>query len=266
MLVGAGAGAGILLSSLPALLTTARSLSLTVVGIRYTIRTPCDDASFHIRALENARVAFDMGNAAGYSFTLLDIGAGFPIESSTLTSDVRHTNNKTHLEAIAATLVSHVDRLFPSPSIRVLASATEFLSVSSHTLVVDVVGKRPRTVTSRPAALSLATSTSSPSTKKRRVDEATSGWQYVVNDGILASYDATKTSLLPVPLDINKASTSTGETSSVSGVASAGVAPLVTATLPELQVGDWLVFPNIPQPASLDVHVMDPPTVRYVHT
>jgi diaminopimelate decarboxylase len=67
---------GAALEHVPSLLATARSLSLNVVGISFHVGSGCRDVGAFQDAVQRARTAFDMGAAAGYTFTLLDCGGG----------------------------------------------------------------------------------------------------------------------------------------------------------------------------------------------
>jgi diaminopimelate decarboxylase len=67
---------GAALEHVPSLLATARSLSLNVVGISFHVGSGCRDVGAFQDAVQRARTAFDMGTAAGYTFTLLDCGGG----------------------------------------------------------------------------------------------------------------------------------------------------------------------------------------------
>ncbi|KAI9451363.1 ornithine decarboxylase [Lactarius psammicola] len=65
------------LITVPGLLAKARELRLNVIGISFHVGSGCYDSSAFADAIGYARTAFDMGLAAGYKFTLLDVGGGF---------------------------------------------------------------------------------------------------------------------------------------------------------------------------------------------
>ncbi|KAJ3314563.1 Antizyme inhibitor 1 [Boothiomyces sp. JEL0838] len=122
---------GASLSIVPYLLETAKSLNLDVIGISFHVGSGCFDATSFTDAVELARKAFDIGEALGFNFTLLDIGGGFP------------GNNPEGLQFkdIAALLGPAIDRLFP-PHIRVISEPGRYFVSSAFTLAVNIQARR----------------------------------------------------------------------------------------------------------------------------
>ncbi|KAI0281309.1 pyridoxal-dependent decarboxylase [Russula brevipes] len=86
------------LVAVPGLLAIARYLGLDVIGISFHVGSGCYDPSAFSDAVRCARAAFDMGLAAGYKFSLLDVGGGF---------------EDTTFEATAGVLSDAIDSHFP---------------------------------------------------------------------------------------------------------------------------------------------------------
>jgi len=76
------------LATVPGLLAKAKELGLDVIGVSFHVGSGCYDSSAFSDAVRWARAAFDMGLAAGYNFSLLDVGGGFEDATFETTADV----------------------------------------------------------------------------------------------------------------------------------------------------------------------------------
>ncbi|KAJ3270221.1 Antizyme inhibitor 1 [Terramyces sp. JEL0728] len=122
---------GASLSIVPYLLQTAKSLDLDVIGISFHVGSGCFDATSFTDAVALARKAFDVGEALGFNFNLLDIGGGFPGNSP----------EGLQFKDIAALLGPTIDRLFP-PHVRVISEPGRYFVSSAFTLAVNVQARR----------------------------------------------------------------------------------------------------------------------------
>lgn len=116
------------LATVPALLAKARELNLNVIGVSFHVGSGCYDTSAYSDAIARARAAFDMGKAAGYTFTLLDVGGGF--EDATF-------------ERSAAVLNEAIDQHFPTRDhLRIIAEPGRYYVAKAFSLAVNVIARR----------------------------------------------------------------------------------------------------------------------------
>jgi ornithine decarboxylase len=127
------------LAIVPALLEKAKELSLDVVGVSFHVGSECSDSDAFVGAVHRARLAFDMGAEAGYTFKLLDVGGGF---------------ENTTFEAAASGIMGALDKWFPNRtgagsvvaergnSVRVIAEPGRFYVSQAFKLAVSIIGKR----------------------------------------------------------------------------------------------------------------------------
>jgi ornithine decarboxylase len=123
---------GAALEHVPSLLATARTLSLNVVGISFHVGSGCRDVGAFQDAVQRARTAFNMGSAAGYAFTLLDCGGGFPgADGALYTGGIKFSD-------IAAQLNAAVEQHFPDRAVQVIAEPGRYFASSAMTLLTQV--------------------------------------------------------------------------------------------------------------------------------
>jgi ornithine decarboxylase len=116
------------LVTVPALLATAKELNLNVIGVSFHVGSGCFDSTAYSDAISRARAAFDMGKAAGYDFTLLDIGGGF--EDATF-------------ERAAALLKEAIQTHFPvRDRLRIIAEPGRYYVSRAFSLAVNVIARR----------------------------------------------------------------------------------------------------------------------------
>lgn len=129
------------LSSVPSLLARARELDLDVVGVSFHVGSGCYDPDSFRDAVYRARLAFQMGKEAGYTFDMLDIGGGFG-----------HDN----FEMVAAVLGLAIDDYFPDEDfapggkevngkvngLRIIAEPGRFYVHSAFVLATNIIAAR----------------------------------------------------------------------------------------------------------------------------
>ena len=111
------------------LLAKARELSANVIGVHFHVGSGCTDATAYRLALHEARRVFDTALEFGYTFSLLDIGGGFPGCDDQLV----------RFEDIAYEVNQVLPVLFPG--IRVIAEPGRFFATSVCTLVTRIISK-----------------------------------------------------------------------------------------------------------------------------
>ncbi|KAF8528332.1 ornithine decarboxylase [Hysterangium stoloniferum] len=148
---------GAQLAAVPALLARASELKLDVIGVSFHVGSGCFDADAFGDAVSRARQAFQMGRAAGYKFSLLDVGGGF---------------EDADFEAMAAVLRDAIEVHFPDrreEGVRVIAEPGRFFVSRAFTLTANIIARRP--VEGAP------------------VDDETPRIMYYINDGVYGSFN-----------------------------------------------------------------------------
>ncbi|EPQ31589.1 uncharacterized protein PFL1_00922 [Pseudozyma flocculosa PF-1] len=129
------------LDSVPRLLEKAKELDLDVVGVSFHVGSGCYDADAFRDAVHRARVAFDMGRDAGFTFDFLDVGGGFG-----------HDN----FESVAEVLGPAIDRYFPDADfasggkavpgkpngLRIIAEPGRYYVHSAFVLATNIIAAR----------------------------------------------------------------------------------------------------------------------------
>lgn len=163
------------------LLTVAKEVGVSIIGVSYHVGSGNGNAASFADAVKEARAAFDVAKDMGTPFKLLDIGGGFPgselgsdivtglaAPSTRLSDDSNPYSKHPSFKVIASHVRAALDKYFPEGcGVDIIAEPGRFFVKSTHTLAVNVVGKR---VTS---------------------DEASSQprFNYYVNDGLYGSFN-----------------------------------------------------------------------------
>lgn len=106
------------------LLKIAKTLSLKVVGVSFHVGSGCSDVTRYSEAIENALMVIEVAKGLGFSTNIVDIGGGF--------------ENSTFDEAVKVISRYVVD----NPHITWIGEPGRFMVNNSHTLVVNVIGKK----------------------------------------------------------------------------------------------------------------------------
>lgn len=167
----------------PQLLQKAKDLGMDVIGISYHVGSGNGDASSFASAVYEARKAFDIAEQLGMKLSLLDIGGGFPGSESGVDLDAAesayqsmsllggHDNpyaKHPSFRTIASYVRTALDECFPPDcGVDIISEPGRFFAKSTHTLAVNIVGKR------------------------RTVDEGSgrARLNYYVNDGLYGSFN-----------------------------------------------------------------------------
>lgn len=115
------------------LLQVAKQLGINVIGVSFHVGSGCLDANAYYKAIELANHVFMIGKRIGFTFTLLDIGGGFPGSRGPYAS----------FEEIAAVVNKALDIYFPVDSgIKIIAEPGRFFVASAFTLITNIIAKR----------------------------------------------------------------------------------------------------------------------------
>ncbi|XP_076137077.1 antizyme inhibitor 1a [Alosa pseudoharengus] len=205
------------------LLECAKELELQVVGAKFHVSSGCQDPEMYVHAVSDARCVFDMGEELGFHMTMLDIGGGF-------------SGSDTQLEKVHAALRPMLDMYFPpSCGVSLLAEPGSYYVSSAFMLAVNVIAKK---VVARDR-------------QQQRHDGVCASdepeFLYYMNDGVYGSF-AYKLLEESIPAPTVHKAVSPEEplfSSSLWGPSMDGLDQVVeSCLLPELSVGDWLLFAN----------------------
>uniref|UniRef100_W5KVQ5 Antizyme inhibitor 1b n=2 Tax=Astyanax mexicanus TaxID=7994 RepID=W5KVQ5_ASTMX len=236
---------GCSLKSCRHLLETSKELGVDVVGVMFQVPASCRDPQVYTHALSDARCVFDMGAEIGFNMEILDIGGGF-------------SGSEFQLKQIHAAIRPLLEAYFPVMSgVRVIAEPGTFYVSSSFTLVVNVIGKKVAA-----GSLHVETKDLTPSDEPE--------FLYYLNDGVYGSFMGKLLgNTIPSP-KVHKMSLAADEPmfpSSLWGPSCDALDQVVEhCLLPELTVGDWLIFNNMGasgQEESAAINNSDKPPVYY---
>ncbi|XP_042297101.1 antizyme inhibitor 2 [Sceloporus undulatus] len=218
------------------LLETAKEMKVEVVGISFHTGSSCSDPQIFTQSIADARLVFEMGAELGYKMHLLDIGGGFPASEE----------SRGRFEETAAVVNSALDLYFPEGcGVEIIAELGRYYVDSAFTLAVSIVAKKEVPL-EQPGS-----EDEDPGGKKSFV--------YHLNDGVYGSFGSVIfDNACPIPILHKKPSPDQDlHSSSFWGPTGDGLDRIADGVdLPELHVGDWLIFENmgaytVPPSASL---------------
>lgn len=225
------------------LLSLACSLNLNVVGVSFHVGSGCHNPASFAEAIRNARQVFDKGrDVFGFKMSVLDLGGGFPgsSESSEL------------FEKIAKVINTSLEEYFPvSDDVNVIAEPGRFYVASAFTLVCHVIAKRMMTK-----------------------DDGQSVAMYYLNDGVYGSFNCIlydHAEVTPLPL-VDQQVNASHERPLINTVLWGPTCDAMDCIkrdfiFPEMQVGDWIVFPAMGAytvAAASGFNGFPVPTLKYV--
>ncbi len=120
-----GSKFGVEISEVRKLLEIAKALSLNVIGVSFHVGSGCKNPTQFKNAIQDSERCFDIAHELGFNFRLLDIGGGFEDNSFEETCEI---------------IRSSLNEFKYKTSI--IAEPGRFFVSSSHTLVVNIIGKK----------------------------------------------------------------------------------------------------------------------------
>jgi ornithine decarboxylase len=118
------------------LLTISKTLKLDVIGFSFHVGSACSSADSFYDALKTCRAAANMANVLGINISLIDIGGGFPGSD---TPDVKFENIA---QAVNKGMRDFFSEEIEKGDIEFIAEPGRYFAQSSHTLVLNVIGKK----------------------------------------------------------------------------------------------------------------------------
>ncbi|KAK7053093.1 hypothetical protein SK128_020406 [Halocaridina rubra] len=197
-----------------ALLATAKSLNLNVVGVSFHVGSGCREPAVFHRAIKAAKNVFEEAQTLGFHPNLLDIGGGFP------------GSRGNSLDELAKYINKALDEFFPEGSgVRVIAEPGRYVVASAFTLCTNVVAKR----------------------EVHDDNGSLLSTMYYINDGVYGSFNCTLYDHQVVyPQLLEDKSNEPYMPCSIWGPTCDGLDQVVSeAQLPKLNCGDWLVWPEM---------------------
>jgi ornithine decarboxylase len=212
------------------MLSLAKSMNLNVTGVCFHVGSGCFDSTQYYKALEYSRRVFNTAKELGLNFDTIDIGGGFPgfndEDSIGLIKDISTNIYKGMVDLFVKDF--YIDKFDANiheknevPHLNIISEPGRFFVQSSHTLLINVIGKKIRN-----------------HNKKKTIC-------YSMNDGIYGSFncvyfDHQKPQILPYnERDGQKyESVVFGPTCDSMDTVSEGI------ELPELAIGEWCFVPN----------------------
>ncbi|CAH0480942.1 unnamed protein product [Peronospora belbahrii] len=225
---------GAMVHDVPDILNYAKALNLDVIGVSFHVGSGCFKVEAYSNAVASARKVFDIGHSLGFKFKLLDIGGGFP---GTENAPIRFEDCA---RALKKSLVIH----FPRDSgVRVISEPGRFFAASTHTLAVNVVGRKAAptfNVPGQPPVLASAAA----------VAGQVPNYMYFVNDGLYASFNCMvydHPSIQPVIMsDAASADSTPMYKASIWGPTCDGMDCIMKEVeMPVLNTGQWILFPSM---------------------
>ncbi|XP_054427512.1 antizyme inhibitor 2 isoform X3 [Pteronotus mesoamericanus] len=216
---------GASLKSCRHLLQNARKSHVEVVGVSLHVGSSCVDPQTYAQSIADARFVFEMGAELGHRMHILDLGGGFPGVEGT----------KVRFEEIASVISSALDLYFPEGcGVDILAQLGRYYVTSAFTLAVSIIAKK-EVLLDQPGREDETGSV--PKTIMYHLDEGI----YGIFNSVL--FDNT----CPTPILLKKPSAEQPRhSSSLWGPAPDGRDCVAEGLwLPQLHVGDWLVFENM---------------------
>ncbi|KAJ8289504.1 hypothetical protein GJAV_G00002090 [Gymnothorax javanicus] len=207
------------------LLQRARELGLDVIGVSFHAGGRCTDPEIYSRAILDARSVFDLGAKLGYNMTLLDIGGGYPGSN----------DSNLKFEEFTAVINSALDKYFPADSgVQVIAEPGRYYASSAYMLAVNIIAKKVVTEDVE------ACDEKDDGAKERTL-------MYYVNDGIYSSFNCVRFNLPVLASPLKKPKPDEHMyVCSIWGQTCSGYDCIVKrCTLPDLEVGEWLLFKNM---------------------
>jgi len=206
-------------SSWISLLKLARDLGLNVIGISFHVGSGCMSPVAFTEALRRARSVFDLGEKYGFGFNFLDIGGGFPGVDSVSVS----------FTEIALAIGPVLEELFP-PYVRVIGEPGRFFAGDTHVLAVSIYARRQ---------ISREASEEIPNSEDLR-------YLYYVNDGVYGSFNCIFFDHAhPEPFTLKQTKAPLHRSKIFGPTCDSLDVVCASHPLPELEVGDWLYFPEM---------------------
>lgn len=199
------------------LLRYAKYLDMNIIGISFHVGSGCRDFPIYSKAIKICKKLFNEAQTLGFNLKLLDIGGGFP-------GDIDKSED--FLE-IADIIKTSLDFEFPNNNVRIIAEPGRFFVASAFTLCCNVHSKK-------------------------NVYNPTTGEvkhvMYYINDGVYGSFNSLiydHQIVKPIIFDEKKMNNKMCNASFWGPSCDSFDCVIEKMTLPEVDVGDFIIFENM---------------------
>lgn len=204
------------------LINLVKLLKLNLVGISFHVGSGCKSVDSYYTAIQTCRAAYELALKNDMKIRVIDIGGGFPgIDNE----------NSINIEQIATKLKEAQEQFFDKEmqdgTIQFIAEPGRFFVEKSHTLVLNVIGKKRETIIND-------------------ANETEEIIIYYLNDGVYGSFNCIyfdhKT---PIVLPFNERNENKMYKSKIFGPTCDSIDLISKETmLPELAIGEWVYVEN----------------------
>ena len=124
---------GALPEDIQPLLCATKEIGMQVVGVSFHVGSDCYDASAYADAIRIARDVYNTAESLGYKMTLLDVGGGYPGDST----------RTLRLDDIAMEIKAALETYFPQElGVRFISEPGQLFVCAAGTLALTVISKR----------------------------------------------------------------------------------------------------------------------------
>ena len=204
------------------LINLVKLLKLNLVGFSFHVGSGCKSVDSYYTAIQTCRSAYELAVKNDMKIRIIDIGGGFP--------GIDNENN-INIEQIATKLSDAQQQFFEKEiqdgTIQFIAEPGRFFVEKSHTLVLNVIGKKRETIIND-------------------ANETEEIIIYYLNDGVYGSFNCIyfdhKT---PIVLPFNERNENKMYKSKIFGPTCDSIDLISKETmLPELAIGEWVYVEN----------------------
>lgn len=148
------------MSNIDTIIRYAETSNIVLVGVSFHVGSDCEEPKQYADAIKLAKEVFKIGEKHGYKMNMLDIGGGFPGKRGKEQDDL--------FDAISQTVNDALKEHFSDiEDLKVIAEPGRYFVQSSHTLVVNIIGKNSKI------------------NKESKQQE----FMYYINDGVYGSFN-----------------------------------------------------------------------------
>lgn len=199
------------LDQIDSLLNIAKALRLNVVGISFHVGSSCGSPKSFYDAIADTRKAYDIAKRMDINIELIDIGGGFPGNNDKMFQDIAQNINES--------IKDNYEDL--KETIQFIAEPGRYFSQRSHTLVLNVIGKK---------------------VNQQGEDKH---FIYYLNDGLYGSFNCIYFDhYLPTILPFNERDGKVYKSTLFGPTCDSMDTIYDEIMLPELSVGDWIYVEN----------------------
>lgn len=202
------------------LLEMAQEMKLKVVGVSFHVGSGCFNEVAYSTALTMVRKVFDDAKKLGIELELVDIGGGFSGSDAELFNRFTNTIKEKKAELFA-------------PNVKFISEPGRYFAAASHTLTVVVISKR---------VIKQEDNRQHP----RRTSNNRRQYNYYLADGVYGSFNNIQNDHAHPQANLLKPSTRPPTTCTLFGPTCDSIDVIAREIqLPELQMGDWVYFPDM---------------------